>query len=271
MTMRDFTLIFRTMFSSSVMDLNVTQRWIWVFLIAMRDSEGRVHGTVSALARQAAVPNGEMEMALGLFQEPDPRSGCTEEEGRRIVQEEGNWWRIVSHKHFTSMESYERERTQRNLRASKHRATKDSNAPTVTDRYASISISDSDSCDVPKEEESEEEPGGLTVPGKKRFDEFWEKYPHVYVENRVQGQLIWAKMTAWNQRAALVGLEEYIRYLDRTNNRGTKYTKKASNWLRDECWKGPWIVPREKEGVNPYRGKNPGKPGDYDLDFAGEE
>ena len=71
-------------------------RLVWITMLAMKDSEGRVIAAPKALAWRARVNDAECSAALEVFKSPDPESTSKIEEGRRIREIPGGW-QIINH------------------------------------------------------------------------------------------------------------------------------------------------------------------------------
>jgi hypothetical protein len=69
-----------------------------------------VYGTVEALAREFNLPVKDVDVALRRLGEPDPRSTSPDEEGRRVIAEPGNRWRVVNSLKYAMRETREAQR-----------------------------------------------------------------------------------------------------------------------------------------------------------------
>lgn len=86
----------KTLLSSLWRNESMSTRIVWITLLMMKDSEGRVISSKPGLRDTARVSDNELEVALGVLMAPDPASSSKAEEGRRIVEIPGGW-RIVNH------------------------------------------------------------------------------------------------------------------------------------------------------------------------------
>jgi hypothetical protein len=78
--------------ASSLLECAVASRWIFLYMLARADSQGRFRcATAAGLARAAAVSLPEAESALRELEAPDPHSSTPDEEGRRILRIAGGW------------------------------------------------------------------------------------------------------------------------------------------------------------------------------------
>jgi hypothetical protein len=99
---------------SSLMDTSVYARWLFVFLLACSDREGRFHAqTVSTLGRLANIPPEFAEQAVRELEAEDPNSRSTEHNGRRIERIPGGW-RVLNYEKYrdyrTKRQVYDAER-----------------------------------------------------------------------------------------------------------------------------------------------------------------
>jgi len=103
---------------SSLMEASVYARWLFVYLLACSDKEGRYHAqTVGTLGRHANIPAEYIEQAVKELEEPDSNSRTPEHEGRRIEKIPGGW-RVLNYEKYrdyrtrkqTYMASYMKER-----------------------------------------------------------------------------------------------------------------------------------------------------------------
>ncbi len=82
----DFTKLDRGILDSSISDESLATRWVWIAMMCLADSEGRVEGhTAKSLAHRAKVSWEEVQIALRCFLSPDPHSTTPDNDGRRIA------------------------------------------------------------------------------------------------------------------------------------------------------------------------------------------
>lgn len=85
---------------SSLLETSLAARWLFVYLLACSDREGRYHAqTLPALARAANVPLDQIEAAVAELESPDINSRSTEHEGRRIERIPGGW-RVLNYEKY---------------------------------------------------------------------------------------------------------------------------------------------------------------------------
>lgn len=81
---------------SSIWEYAPEVRCVWVAMLATKDKDGFVRGTLQSLSRLANVSVEHTEEALALFLAPDPESRTTDHEGRRIEEVPGGWF-VLNH------------------------------------------------------------------------------------------------------------------------------------------------------------------------------
>jgi hypothetical protein len=94
-----FALLWSKILDSSIWLESKEARLVWITMLAMKDSEGRVIAAPGMLAHRARVEEEACEEALRVFMEPDAQSGSKVEDGRRIRVIEGGW-QIINHEQY---------------------------------------------------------------------------------------------------------------------------------------------------------------------------
>jgi len=104
---------------SSIMEQNITTRFIFLFLLSQANWYGYFDGSLESLARRANVPQGAMEEALDIFQAPDVRSKSRIEDGKRLIYQGANKWWIVNYVEYRTREDKSYQRLQWRKRTAK--------------------------------------------------------------------------------------------------------------------------------------------------------
>lgn len=89
--MKGYTKLFSNILTSSVWQEPDETRIVWITLLALSDSQGKVEAAIPGLANVANVSLESTIKALKRLQAPDPYSRSKHHEGRRIQQCEGGW------------------------------------------------------------------------------------------------------------------------------------------------------------------------------------
>lgn len=94
-----FTKLFSSITESTVWCEPDSTRIVWITMLAMADSKGRVWGSIPGLANRARVTIEQCENALITFRSPDKYSRTPDNEGRRIEDIDGGWLLLNYLKH----------------------------------------------------------------------------------------------------------------------------------------------------------------------------
>lgn len=115
-----FTKLFTSITESTIWNEDDRTRLVWITMLAMADSRGRVWASVPGLANRARVPVDACEAALNRFQEPDKYSRTRENEGRRIEAIDGGW-RLLNHGKYRAIRDDEAVKESKRRSAGKRR------------------------------------------------------------------------------------------------------------------------------------------------------
>lgn len=91
-----FVKLFGSILESTVWGQPAEVRLVWITMLAMADSRGRVYASIPGLAHRARVDVPDVERALAVFLAPDPYSRTPDYEGRRVEPIDGGW-RLLNH------------------------------------------------------------------------------------------------------------------------------------------------------------------------------
>lgn len=143
-----YAKIFDTVFDSSLFEEPPMVRLVFFcMLVACRNIDGIVFGTVKALARRFNLKEEDFIVSLNRLKQPDPNSTSKEYDGARIIEVAPNTWKIVNYQRYALLRDPEVERMKVQHRVATHRAKKraqtgDTNSdpalPSVTPRYTAL-------------------------------------------------------------------------------------------------------------------------------------
>ena len=95
--MNGFALLWSKILDSSLWITGSKElRLLWIAMMAMKDSEGKIYASVVGLADRAKITPKECRAALDVLLSPDPEDTSGVEEGRRIREIKGGW-KVVNH------------------------------------------------------------------------------------------------------------------------------------------------------------------------------
>jgi len=121
-----FTKLFSSITESTIWIESANVRLVWITMLAMSDSKGRVWASVPGLANRARVPVEDVEEALHKFTSPDKYSRTPDNDGRRIEKIDGGW-RLLNHAKYREIRDTEAikesKRNYINTRRAKERAS----------------------------------------------------------------------------------------------------------------------------------------------------
>lgn len=102
-TLPGWTPLWSTIVLSTLWSEKKEVRILFVTMLAMKDAEGVVHGTLAGLTRLANLSEEETREAVQILESPDTRSDTHQEfDGRRIERVEGGW-RVLNHHKYRDM------------------------------------------------------------------------------------------------------------------------------------------------------------------------
>lgn len=121
-----FVKLFATLTDSSVWDLPDNVRVIWITMLAMANSRGRVHAAITGVANRSRKTVAEVEEALRVFTSPDPHSRTKEHDGRRVAPIDGGWV-ILNYEKHRAAKNAESVRESKRAYAARRRADESAN------------------------------------------------------------------------------------------------------------------------------------------------
>src|SRR5262249_2950986 len=119
--MAGYTKLFSTIVDSTIWQEDHPTRILWITLLALADRDGIVLASIPGLAARAHISVEQCIAALNKFQNPDPYSWSTEEEGRRIRKTEQGWF-LINHAKYRKLLSAEDQREKNRIRVQRFRS-----------------------------------------------------------------------------------------------------------------------------------------------------
>lgn len=171
-----YTKLFSSILDSTVWQLPLATKVVWITMLAMRDRDGVVEASVPGLAIRAGVDRSECERALAILMAPDPDSRTTEAEGRRIEKVPGGW-RLINHDLYAAKLSDEDRKEKDAARQRRRRAKLADLSRSVTGGVTSHGASEeiqpvahvtTSEQQVEQQEQGEQSPSPVHKPGSAR-------------------------------------------------------------------------------------------------------
>jgi len=93
-------------FGSSIMEEDITIRYIWMCFVTAADKHGIVDDTVAALARKFNVNINDLFTAIQFLMKTDASSRHSEAEGKRIVPIRDTYgWKVVNYEYYRDLQT----------------------------------------------------------------------------------------------------------------------------------------------------------------------
>ena len=122
--MSGYGKIFDSLFTGSMFGSGPVVISVWAYVIS-KTYRSKVELNPPFLAAMIGCEVAEVEAALAILTSPDPSSRSKEEEGRRLLHEDGFMYHVVNHSKYRDMVALEQNRE----RVARHRAAKAEEEP----------------------------------------------------------------------------------------------------------------------------------------------
>lgn len=100
--MTGYAKLFSCIVTSSIWcEDNATLR-VWIAMLATKNHDGIVEGSIPGFASLARVTREEMRRAIEILSSPDPDSRTQDHDGRRIEVIPGGW-RVINHDKYRNL------------------------------------------------------------------------------------------------------------------------------------------------------------------------
>lgn len=126
--MKTWAPLWNEIVTSSIWEEDVVTRVVWITMLAVKDREGYVSGSVASMARLANVVPKECEKAVKVLESEDRQNPRQEGGGRRIRRVEKGWY-VINHAKYRDMIAEEYRRNYKAENERKRRAKKKAGGP----------------------------------------------------------------------------------------------------------------------------------------------
>lgn len=184
-----FVKLFSAILDSSVWSYDSDTRIVWITLLTMADSEGRVHAAIPGIANRARVPLDVAERSLELFQAPDPHSRSDAYEGRRIAKDGRDWVILNFQEHRRrQLEEAERARKRRWWRANRGKSAKlDAKLDNPSENSRNLANDSTKTRPIQRQRHNNNNIYSAD------FEKFWEAYPKARRKGKKAAYKAWQK------------------------------------------------------------------------------
>lgn len=124
-TQPSWTPLWSTIVMSTLWSEPLEVRILFVTMLAMKDANGVVHGTLEGLRRMSNLSQEQTAEAVRVLESPDAQTDTHQEfEGRRIERCEGGWLVLNHFKYRDMVQKIKRREYERSYKAQKRRVYK---------------------------------------------------------------------------------------------------------------------------------------------------
>ncbi len=121
--MTGYSKLFGSIITSTIWREDKETKILWITMLALKDKNGDVEGSVPGLADMARLTIEETEEALEKLRSPDPHSRTKENEGRRIEDVDGGW-HVLNHQKYRDKMNADERREYLRIKQAEHREKK---------------------------------------------------------------------------------------------------------------------------------------------------
>ncbi len=119
--MTGYSKLFGSIITSTIWREDKETKILWITMLALKDKNGIVEGSVPGLADMARLTLAETEESLQKLRDPDPHSRTKTREGRRIEDVDGGWF-IINHEKWRNKMNADERREYLRIKQAEHRA-----------------------------------------------------------------------------------------------------------------------------------------------------
>ncbi len=119
--MTGYSKLFGSIITSTIWREDKETKILWITMLALKDKNGIVEGSVPGLADMARLTLAETEESLQKLRDPDPHSRTKTHEGRRIEDVDGGWF-IINHEKWRNKMNADERREYLRIKQAEHRA-----------------------------------------------------------------------------------------------------------------------------------------------------
>jgi len=222
--MAGYTKLFSDILTSSIWLTDTSTRIVWITMLAMKDKDGFVKGSVGNMAHMARVTTGEAKKAIDALESPDEDSTTADNEGKRIERVQGGWI-VLNHELYKAKlsDNPDAEKARERMRRFREKKRNERNVTeeSVTSRN-SVSVSVSASSSVSGYSES--------------FEEAWKAFGRYGVKKKAYEY--WKRVPECDQANILDAIPKYLKCVE-----AGRLKKDFEGWInpKNEKWSADWV------------------------------
>ena len=226
----DWSRLHSKILRSSVWGEEPLVRLVWICALADSETNGRFYGSTDVLARAWNLDEEVVKHGLDKLCQPDPKSTTKEYEGRRIIRESENEWRVLNKRLYNPSGEpvgASTPRVQDFRKRQKGETDETRNESNGRNALEEIRL-----------EQSEKRSKTPRISSKggppEDFVQFWEGYPLKVGKGKCLE--LWAKLTPEERAAALKAVGPFSKeWLDVAEDQ-KRYCPHPATWLNQSRW-----------------------------------
>ncbi len=216
MSMTGYSKLFGSIITSTIWREDKETKILWITMLALKDKNGNVEGSVPGLADMARLTIEETLEALEKLRSPDPHSRTKENEGRRIEDVDGGWV-VLNHQKYRDKMNADERREYLRVKQVEHRAK----VSTLVNQRQLLSTPSTPSthadADTYSEAKTKKKPPNPLKGECDGFDLFWSEYPNK--QAKLAAKRAWLKIKPDERADVMSGVVRW---------------KRSESWLKDD-------------------------------------
>lgn len=222
-----FTKLFSSITESTVWCEPDSTRIVWITMLAMADSKGRIWASIPGLANRARVTVEQVENALLTFKSPDRYSRTSDNEGRRVEDIEGGW-RLLNH------EKYRGIRDEESIKESKRRYINERRKAEREAKRVEQKILQSNSVDRGRYNAEADKAVNPSCSNPAGFDRFWALYPRKV--GKAKAIAVWNRLKVNGKLEQVLAAVEAQKKSEQWTREGGRFIPHPTTWLNEGRW-----------------------------------
>jgi len=211
--MTGYTKLFGSIITSTIWREDKETKILWITMLALKNKNGIVEGSIPGLADMARLNLNETIKALKVLSEPDEYSRTQDHEGRRIQAIDGGWI-VLNHDKWRDKMNADERREYLRVKQQEHRAKVSTNVNASQQMSTPSTHSDSDADTKTDKKKKPPNPLKGECDG---FDLFWNEYPNK--QSKIAAKRAWLKIKPDEREEVMRGIAAW---------------KASESWLKDE-------------------------------------
>ena len=225
----DFFKLYKTFWTGTIREERATVRLLFLAMISLCDENGIVRATPQFIANFSNLTSQATSEALNILMKPDLESTSPDEDGRRIVLDSPNVYRVVNYRRYydKSRESDRRDYQREYKRRQRENGKSDSKTTVSTDVN-----------NVHPERKGKRKERNLATDSEGFWAQFRKNYPRRKGDLGIsRAKAAFEKLCKSEDPQLIVeGAARYREYCESEGKVGTSFVKQMSTFLNSRAW-----------------------------------